>query len=271
MRSLFAFLWKYQFTVLFIFLEGIALVFLFNSYTYHKSLAFNTVNDLTGGVFSASSDISGYFSLRQENDQLLEENTFLLNKLKSNFIQKDIQSLQQDSLYRFIPAKVVSNSVDNRNNFIMINKGLEDGIEKEMGVVSSTGLVGIVVGVSDHYAFIMSMLHQNSRISARIKKNKQLVNVIWNGQNHKYGEVIDIPSHITLLKGDTIVTSGNSLIFPEGINIGTIIEQEKTEDKALGNAKAIFSSDFNSLYYVYVIQNQMKEEQQNLMNEQADE
>ncbi len=153
----------------------------------------------------------------------------------------------------------------------MINKGSEDGIVKEMGVVSSTGLVGIVVGVSDHYAFIMSMLHQNSRISARIKKNKQLVNVIWNGKNHKYGEVIDIPSHIILLKGDTIITSGNSLIFPDGINIGTIIEQEKTEDKALGNARLLFSSDFNGLYYVYIIQNMMKEEQQNLVNDHTDE
>ncbi len=271
MRSLFAFLWKYQFTVLFIFLESIALVFLFNSYTYHKSLAFNTVNDLTGGLFSVSSDISGYFSLKQENIQLLEENNNLKNRLETNIRQKDTQFIYRDSLYRYIPAKVVSNSVDNRNNFIMINKGLEDGVEKEMGVISSTGLVGIVVGVSDHYAFIMSMLHQNSRISARIKKSKQLVNVIWDGQNHQYGQVIDIPSHIILLKGDTIVTSGNSLIFPEEINIGTIIEQEKTEDKALGNAKLLFSSDFNSLYYVYVIQNLMQEEQQNLVNEHADE
>ena len=271
MRSLFAFLWKYQFTVLFIFLESIALVFLFNSYTYHKSLAFNTVNDLTGGLFSVSNDVSSYFSLRQENDQLLEENTRLQNQLKSNFIQKDTQFIYRDSLYRFLPAKVVSNSVDNRNNFIMINKGSEDGVEQEMGVVSSTGLVGIVVGVSDHYAFIMSMLHQNSRISARIKKNKQLVNVIWNGKNHQYGQVIDIPSHIILLKGDTIVTSGNSLIFPGGINIGTIIEQEKTEDKALGNAKLLFSTDFNGLYNVYIIQNLMQEEQQILVNEHTDE
>ena len=90
MRNLFAFLWKYQLTVLFIFLEGIALTFLFNSYTYHKSLAFNTVNDLTGGLFSVSSDISSYFSLRQENNQLLEENTRLQNKLKSDLPEGNV-------------------------------------------------------------------------------------------------------------------------------------------------------------------------------------
>jgi rod shape-determining protein MreC len=270
MRSLFAFLWKYQFTVLFIFLESIALVLLFNSYTYHKSLAFNTVNDLTGSVFSMSTNVSDYFSLKTENEQLLEENARLRNLLHNGPLFADTVSQKEDSLYQYITAKVVSNSVDNRNNFIMINKGSLDGIEKELGVISSTGLTGIVVGVSRNYAYIMSMLHQNSRISARIKKSNQLVNVTWSGLDYRTGEVIDIPSHIILSPGDTIVTSGNSLIFPEGIEIGTIISQEKTPDKALGNAKLVFSTDFNSLSYVYVIRNLSKEEQQILMN-QADE
>ena len=148
----------------------------------------------------------------------------------------------------------------------MINKGRSDSIEPEMGVISSTGLVGIVVGVSDNYAYVMSLLHHNSRISAQIKMNGQLVNVIWPGTNYLFGEVIDIPSHITLSKSDTIITSGNSLIFPEGINIGTVTTQSKSADKALGKAELRFATDFNSLHFVYAIRNLKLQEQQQLID-----
>ncbi|MEJ2595423.1 MAG: rod shape-determining protein MreC [bacterium] len=271
MRTLFAFLWRYHFTVLFIVLEGIALTFLFNSYSYHRSLVFNTVNDFTGKIYSISNDITGYFALRSENEQLLEENQRMYNHYYARAQVKDSSLVAGDSLFRFIPAKVISSSVDNRNNFILIDKGASDGIEKEMGVVSSRGLVGIVIGVSDHYAYIMSMLHKNSRISARIKKNDQLVSVVWEGMNYRYGTVIDIPSHILLNPGDTIVTSGFSLIFPDNITIGTVTGQEKTADKALGNAQITFSTDFNELIYVYVLENINKGEQQDLMDQFDDE
>ena len=271
MRSLFAFLWKYQFTVLFIILETIALLLLSDSYSYHKSIAGSTINDLTGGVFSVSNNVSGYFSLRKNNEQLLEENARLKNSLSSSFLTTDTTFAYSDTLFRYIPAHVISNSVNKRNNFIMIDKGRLHGIKKEMGVVSSTGLAGIVTGVSDHYAVAMSMLNMNIRISASILKNNQLVNVIWNNMDYRFGEVIDIPSHITLQKGDTIVTSGNSLIFPKGINIGTIVSHDASENKSLGKAKIRFSTDFNSLGFVYVIRNMMIEEQSELINESGDE
>ncbi len=153
----------------------------------------------------------------------------------------------------------------------MIDKGALHGIEKEMGVISSTGLAGIVIGVSSRYSTVMSMLHQNSRISGRIKKNGQLINVIWKGMNYKEGLVIDIPTHINLATGDTIITSGNSLIFPEGIVIGIILEERQSDIQDLGEATMAFTTDFNSLKHVYIIRNMMKEEQQELQNEIADE
>jgi rod shape-determining protein MreC len=271
MRSLFAFLWKYQFFVLFVLLEVFAFLMLVNSYSYQRSLAFSSTNDITGGMLATYSNITDYFNLKKVNRELMEENTRLRHQQVSSFLLTDTTIVYRDSLYRYLPAKVVSNSTDNQNNFILINKGKRHGVEKEMGVVSSSGLAGIVVGVSERYAYVMSMLHQNSRISARIKKNGQLVNVTWEGSDPQTGNVIDIPSHIVLHSGDTVVTSGNSLIFPDNILIGTITEQETAESMDLGSATLAFATEFNSLGVVYVIENRMKEEQQELMNEQLNE
>jgi len=271
MRSLFAFLFKYQFFVLFVILEIISILLLVNSYSYHKSLAFNTASDISGSFYSVSSNVSDYFALKEGNEQLIDENTRLHNQNEASFLVTDTQFVFRDTLYRYLPARVVSNSVTKRSNFILINKGTLHGIQKEMGVVSTSGLAGIVIGVSKHYAYVMSMLHQNTRISARIKKNGQLVNVMWNDRSYRNGEIIDIPSHIQLEKGDTIITSGNSLIFPAGISIGTVIKQELNENKSLGKASLRFSTDFNKLQSVYVIENIMKQEQQELIEEQLDE
>ncbi len=271
MRSLFALLWKYQFFVLFVILEVISLLLVVNSYSYHRSLAVNSTNDFTGAVLEVYSDVADYFSLRKVNKELIEENSILRHQQVSSFLFTDTNVVYRDSLYRYIPARVVSNSVNKQSNFILINKGSRHGIQKEMGVVSAKGLTGIVTGVSEHYAYVMSMLHQNSRISARIKKNGQLVNVIWDGKNNLLGEVTDIPSHVILSRGDTIITSGNSLIFPEEILIGTIMEQKISQNKDLGTASIQFATDFNSLRFVYVIANMMKEEQDKLINNQTDE
>lgn len=267
MRNLFAFLWKYHFFVLFVVLEIISLSFLFNSYSYHRSLKYSVVSDFSGSIFSVYSNITDYFSLKKENEILVEENANLRNKLKSSFYHKDTVTGFEDTLYQYIPAKIVSNSVNKPNNFMLINKGKNDSLKKEMGVISSTGVAGIIVGVSNHYSVIMSLLHRNTRLSARIKKNGQLVNLVWPGLDYTKGKVIDIPSHVILQRGDSVITSGNSLIFPEGILIGTILEEDVNTGADLREATLNFSTDFNSLRHVYVIQNRNKSEQLNLLEE----
>lgn len=271
MRNLFAFLWKYQFFVLFVILEVISLLMLVNSYSYHRSLAFNSTNDFTGSILQKYGSVADYFALDEVNEELLEENTRLRHQQVSSFLRTDTNTVFQDSLFRYFPAKVISNSTNRQANFILINKGSLHGVKKEMGVISSNGLAGIVTGVSEHYAYVMSMLHHNSRISARIKSNNQLVNVVWDGSDPTQGEVIDIPSHVLLNKGDTIVTSGNSLIFPENIAIGTILEQRISQSRTLGSASLNFSTDFNSLRFVYIIENLMQKEQEALINDETDE
>lgn len=265
MRNLFAFLWKYHFFVLFVILEIISLTFLFNSYSYHRSLKYNVVSDVSGSIYSTYSNIVEYFSLKSANRVLAEENALLRNKLKSSFNVNDSITDYADTLFQFKSAKIVSNSISKPNNFFLINKGLNHGLEKEMGVISSSGVAGIIIGTSDNYAVVMSILHQNIRISGRIKNGGQLVNLVWPGFNHKICKVIDIPSHVILHEGDTVITSGNSLIFPEGILIGKIIQQDRNKNEELSEATLSLATDFSTLKHVYVIKNKRRDEQVELL------
>lgn len=266
MRNLFTLIWKNQFIVLFVIFEVVSLLLLSRSYSYHGSVSYNATSDISGNFFSAYSSVSDYLYLKEENSLLAEENAILRNKLKSSFLVTDTQFVYRDSLFQYLPVKVVSNSISKRNNFIMVNKGRKHGIEKEMGVVSPNGIAGVVIGVSKNYSIIMSMLHQHMRISGRIKKSGQLVNVIWDNDSYLYGTVIDIPSHIRLLQGDTIITSGNSLIFSEGIIIGTIDSHVQDNNKKLSKAILRYTTDFSSLNHIYIINNLMRMEQDSLLN-----
>lgn len=267
MRNLFVLLWKNQFFLLFIILEIISVILLSRSYSYHGAIAYNITGEISGGIFSTYSNVTDYLSLKTDNEILANENALLRNSAPSSFLVTDTQYVYRDSMYRYIPAKVVSNSISRSNNFIMINKGSKHGVEKEMGVISSVGVVGVVIGVSENYSTIMPMLHKNMRISARIKSSGQLVSVVWGNNDYLYGTVVDIPSHIALSKGDTIVTSGNSLIFNEGIVVGTIESHDRENNKKLSAAKLRFTTNFGTLKYVYVIDNLMKPEQDSLINQ----
>ena len=160
---------------------------------------------------------------------------------------------------KYISAKVISNSVQKRNNYFMVDKGRAEGVKKEMGVITSDGIVGIITDVSDHFSSGISILHKDSRISGRIKKNQHLVNVSWNGVNYRIGKLEDIPTHVELQPGDTIITSGNSHIFPEGILIGTVDKVYDTQ-QLFKSADIRFSVDYNRLYFVYIIESMEREE-----------
>lgn len=258
MKYLFIFLKKQLFFFLFVFLELISVLLLTNHNNYHRSSIINTSNVITGSFNSFFSSISDYFMLQTANRQLQEENTRLL--AISGFMKTSSDTLLiKDSVYTYISARVISNSTRNRNNYIMINKGRKDGVEEEMGLLSPYGVAGIIVEVSSHYATAMSLLHKDTKVSARIKSNGQMVNVLWDGLDYRKGIVEDIPSHIIPEEGDTIITSGYSFIFPENIMIGTIGENIIPGGN-FNKAELIFSTDFNKLFHVYISKNSNLEE-----------
>jgi len=269
MRNLFLFFREHYFYFLFLLLETFSLVLLFNYNEFQGSSLYAVSNTVSGSVNSMFSGISEYFSLRKTNRVLIEEMAKLHSRIPEAFYITDVNVFyKKDSIvnleYKYISAKVISNSTNMRNNFLMINKGSLHGIQNHMGVLIGNKIVGQVVSVSPHFSWIMSMLNKDSRISGKFKKNNQLVNVEWNGNSYRKGQVKEIPKHVVIMKGDTIITSGNSDIFPEGLLIGTICDFTKVQDENFNNGEILFSTDFNSLGYVEVVVDLMRREKDEL-------
>lgn len=264
MRHLFAYIIKHYFFFLFLFLEIIAFSFVVQN-NYQRATFLNSSGRITGSVFNTFNNIAEYFTLKKSNVILAKENARLRQSLKDSFLNTDtLVYYQHDSLYKYISAKVISNTINKQKNYLMLNKGRAHGIKKDMGVMTSNGIVGTVVDVSEKFSRVMSILHENNKINARIKKNDHIGSVEWDGKYYKQGLLTDIPTHVNIYKGDTIITSGNSFIFPEGILIGTVDEHIIDKGDKFNKAKINFTVDYNNLYFVYVIVNLMKEEQLNL-------
>jgi rod shape-determining protein MreC len=271
MRNLFLFFRRQYFSFLFLFLEALSLFLFFSNNQFQGSAIYSVSNGISGSIHNLFSNISEYFSLRATNKVLIEEMAVLHSRLPEAYYRSDtVTFYKKDSLisleYKYISAKVISNSTNKRNNFLMINKGKLHGIENHMGVIIGNRIVGQVVSVSPHFSWIMSMLNKDSRISGKFRKNNQLVNVEWNGGSYRTGQVREIPKHIQMRRGDTIVTSGNSDIFPEGFLIGTISAFKIIQDENFNQGDILFSTDFNSLGYVEVIVDLMRKEKEALKN-----
>ncbi len=265
MRNIFVFLRKQYFFFLFIIFEIFSIVLVVQNNYYHRTIFINSSNDFSASILETFNNISEYFSLREENKKLAEENARLLSEAKKwyfandskEFFFNDIHYKQQ---YEFVSAKVVKNSTSKRNNFLILNKGYKNGIEKDMGVATATGVVGIVSDVSANFCSVISVLNKESKISAKIKKYGQIGTVVWSGGNYRFGSLIDIPTHIKPTLGDTIITSGYSTSFPEGILIGTIADYKIEKGDNFYTITIRFSADYNSLTYTNVIKNIMKDE-----------
>jgi rod shape-determining protein MreC len=266
MRNLLAFIIRYHFLLLFLLFESLALLLLVNSTYYQRSVLQSAGNTMTGRFYSSVSNISEYLKLRRTNELLANENALLRQMKGISFLKTDTASFWvKDTLYkqqyRYIVARVINNTVGKRNNYIMLNKGRRHGINKDMAVITSNGVVGTVVNVSDDFSWVMSVLNKQTKISGRIIKNNQMGTVVWNGMDHNIGTLTDIPAHVKIAKGDTITTSGFSYIFPANIMLGTIEDFRVEQGEHFYVIPFKFSVDFNSLDYVYVVKNLLKVEQ----------
>lgn len=269
MRNLLAFIIRYHVLLLFLLFESLALVLLVNSTYYQRSVLQTAGNSLSGRFYSSVSNISEYLKLRRTNELLANENALLRQMKGVSYLKTDTNSFWvEDTIYkqqyRYIVARVINNSVGKRNNYIMLNKGRRHGIDKDMAVITSNGVVGTVVNVSDNFAWVMSVLNKQTKISGRIIKNNQMGTVVWNGIDHNFGTLTDIPAHVKIAKGDTITTSGFSYIFPANIMLGTISDFRVEQGEHFYIIPFKFSVDFNSLDYVYVVKNLLKKEQEEL-------
>lgn len=275
MRNIFIFIRRYFTFLSFLTLQIICIVFLVNFNTTHKAVFAGVASEITGSVNTEVNKVQNYFHLRENNRLLLEENTRLKNMLGVNFEAPDtIRQAIIDSIYRdttgrqrkfiWLPAKVVNSSVSGQLNYITLHRGSAQGIKKDMAVVGPQGTVGVVIDVSENYAKVMSMLHQNSILSAMLKKNAISGRISWNGEDPRYVTLNGIPKTTALKKGDTVVTSQYSSTFPPNIMVGSVEEVKKDPASNYFIIKIKTSTDFYTLEYVNVVENAQLTEQRKL-------
>jgi len=271
MQQIISFLINNKYFILFLFLEIIALSFTIQSHSYHRSRFVNSSNYITGGIYSNFNTINEYFYLTEHNNQLAEENV----KLKNLIAQKNQQNpakefTRLDSLvykqkYNFINAKVSKNDYLKSNNYLTLDRGKNDGIKKELGVITSKGIIGVTTNVSSHYTTVMSILNENSRINARLLNNNHFGTLIWNGKDYNTLQFEDLPRQANIKLGDTLITGGKSTIFPEGILIGKV-KNFSIKDNKYQIINIQLFNDMSAIRHVNVITNLDKLEIQQLEN-----
>lgn len=280
MKNLIAFIAKYNHWFVFVILEAISAVLLFQFNSYQGSVWFSTANVAAGKIYAWNSEIESFFSLTKVNEELTQRNIYLEHQVTqlSNRITKltDEESflhsnqLQLLASYKLIPAKVVTNETNKRDNLITIDKGSADGIKKDMGVVSGTGIVGIVYMTSPHYSIVIPVLSSQSNISCTIEKRGYFGYLHWNGGPSSLAYVDDIPRHAKFRRGDNIVTSGYSSIFPEGIMVGKVGYVFNSADGLSYRVQVHLSTDFGRLRDVCVIADESMKERLQIMRAAQD-
>jgi rod shape-determining protein MreC len=267
MRTLLRFIQKYSNLLLFLMLEAIAIAFMIQGSNYQRSKLIGLNREITGYIYSKVDGAREYFFLKQVNRQLAEENLDLRNRLGLLSSKVDttlvISEIHEDYTYYYLPSRIVHNSVYKQYNFITLDKGKNDGVFKDMGVISEQGLVGIVLESSNNYATVIPILNRDFRLSVKIKSNNYAGILQWEGNSPLYAMLSEIPFHVNIMEGDTILTSGFSSIFPEGIEVGRI-ESFVLEKGNFFDIKVRLSTDFQQLFHVNVIRNFRQEEQLNL-------
>ena len=258
MYNLFIFIKKYNAVILFILLEMLCVIMIVQSLPYQNRKMVSLSNSISGGIYKTTSNWNDYLHLKSENESLYEHNALLLKRLGCDEAESDTAYF--DDIFTYIPAHVVNNSIYELNNYMVIDKGRVDGIEPDMGVICDKGVVGKVVNVTNHYASVMSMLNSYFIISCRFVDNQYVANVVWDNLNYRYGKVKDIPSHLIINIGDTLVTSGFSNSFPADVMVGTIEDNIDNENDMFSTAKLKFSTNFSTLRHVFVVKNNYKEE-----------
>jgi rod shape-determining protein MreC len=165
-----------------------------------------------------------------------------------------------DRLLKYIPADVVNNSVNRRNNYLTLNRGYKQGITRDMAVITSNGIVGYIKDVSANYCTVLSILNKDAKISAKVKRYDELGSLIWEGGDYRYGLLQDIGTHVKIAKGDSIVTSNFSDIFPSNIMIGTVESYAPREGGEFYNIKVKYSANLKNVTHVYIINNILRQE-----------
>ena len=280
MRNLLEFLAKYNHWFVFLILEVVSMVLLFQYNSYQGSAWFSSANAVTGKLYEWDANVETFFSLTKVNQELTQRNAYLeqeVQKLSDSLVcvTKDSSIYHRDQFallrnYRLIPAKVVANSIDKPGNLMTIDKGSADGIHKDMGVISGTGVVGIVYLVAEHYAIVIPVLNTKSNISCMIQNRGYFGYLRWKGGVSDLAYLEEVPRHAHFKLGDYVVTSGYSAVFPPGVRVGRILHVFNSADGLSYRVQLRLSTDFARLRDVCVIDDAAMKERVEIMRAAQD-
>lgn len=278
MRNLLDFISKHYHWLIFIALEAVSLVLLFSYNSYQGSVWISSANSIAGKVYEHESKIRSYLALAELNSELTSRNQYLEYQLqamrdeleKQGFDSTHIAGITNPSGYKIIHAKVVSNSIDKTDNLITIDKGEADGVKRDMGVVSGTGVVGIVYLAGQHYSVVIPVLSSKSSISCKIEKKQYFGYLRWNGGASNLAYVDEVPRHAHFKLYERVVTSGYSSVFPQGIPVGKILHVFNSPDGLSYRLQVQLYTDFGNLRDVCVIDNTHMHEQLEILRAAQD-
>lgn len=278
MRNIFLFIRRYFNFLFFVVLQVIALSFLFRYNRFHEAAFMGVASEVTGRVSERYNNVEYYFHLKRTNEALVKENERLNNLLLQNFAPPDTSSkvvtdsIRVDSLevyrrYRYYPARVVESFVALQTNYIMIHRGSNQGIRKDMGVIGPQGIVGRIVNVSENFSTAMILLNRQFKTNAKLKKGGERGSVEWDGKDPQYVFLKDIPKSAAVANGDTVLTSELSSIFPPNIMVGTVSGIINDKSSNFYTLRLKTSTNFYSVFYVYVIEDLYRGERLQLQEE----
>ena len=274
MRSIYYLFTRFYVLILFVLLEIFALSLVFKSHKYQEVRFLNTSGAFTGTILGYVNGINTFIHLGTNNRILVEENTQLKRLIVyQNNYPSDSSLPKNSNVYHFdyIAAKIVNNTISKSINYITIDKGSKDGIQKGLGVISSNGVVGIVTNASENFSLIMSVVSVKSLIGVRHKNTNALGNLRWNGEDPYTLQIDGFSKTLPIKKNDTILTAGFSSIFPPNILVATVKKLEPDESTSFYNISVRLTNNITSLSYVYVVKNDKKKELDSLQIQMSNE
>lgn len=260
MQNLLKILLRYSNFLVFIALEVAAFLLINMNNAYPRSSLLSTANDFVAWQHAQISEITGYFSLRSQNEQLSAENAALLNQIYS------MDSARNEIVFHCNHAKVVQMTTDRLHNYLTINRGSKDGLQRGQGIINEEGVVGIVKTVGRNYSVVIPLISTYTNLSCRFAKNDYICALKWDGKDNRFGQLTEVSAHMVVNPGDTIVTSGLTPVFQEGIPIGIVESSILKEGDSYHTIRVRLSTNFKRLKFVIIIQNPHQTELEELEN-----
>lgn len=276
MRNLFNFIIRNSHWLLAAVLVAFSFYLVFTHNSYQRSVYLTSANQVTGWFYELSGDVTSFFHLKTNNQMLLErsaelEKQILALKGRIDILTTadsvEVDAFVSDSLpvpqFDYIPAEVVNLSFSGVNNFITINKGAQHGIQPDMGVISTGGVVGVVSNVSPNFSVIIPVINPKFRLSAKLKNSENYGSISWDGSAIGEAQLQELPKHEGFHPGDTVMTSF-SRIFPRNTVIGFVSSEGQSKDDNFNTFNIQLATNFYTLQDVLVIDDTHYEEQKQL-------